>query len=80
MEKVTKYVTKDGEIFDTKTAAQRHEKLLKLIDRYDDAVLSDGEYLGEMSFEDVVDWMQYNLELAKDMLTYAEIKMGGNNE
>jgi len=76
MEKVTKYVTKDGEIFDTKTAAQRHEKLLKLIDRYDDAVLSGWP----ISFEDVIDWMQYNLELAKDMLMYAEIKMGGNNE
>jgi len=70
MEKVTRYITDDGHLFDTEEEALRYEKLLHTIDRYNNYALAVNDVT--VPCGDVLAWMQRCPILAKDMLKLSE--------
>lgn len=64
MKTIRAYKTEDGEIFEDKRAAEKYEKLYEFAAQY-----NDGNSINwDVSYEDMLDWMNKNYTLAKGML------------
>ncbi len=67
MKAVTRYLTKDGTLFDKEKDARTHENLLELGEWYDDHPLTEGAYT-TVGWEALLDWCSQHKEKVQQIL------------